>query len=441
MTDKTRFQLKRASIVGAVVVLVVSVAFGLSQLAAGPAAKAEVPVEAIARKDIAQTVEATGTVQPTEIVEIKSKASGQIVRMPVEVGSVVKQGDLLAQIDPLTMRNQYNQALAAERAAAAQLQVANAQKVRSDRLLAAEVIALTENETAVIAVASAKAGLAKARADLVIARQTLNDATVRAPASGTVIEQTATQGMVIASATSSASGGTTLLKMADLNRIEMNTLVSESDVGALKPGMRATVLVDAFPNRPFAGHVIRVEPQAVVQQSVTMFPVRVAIENEGGVLLPGMNGEVTIEISRHSQVIAVPLDALRSTRELPAVAEALGLDPDKLRAKLPQGNRGRGPRGQFALVQTANGLVPRIVRTGVSDFDHAEVLEGLREGESVALLSVSEQSAQRRERQQRISSRMGNGIPGTGTGAGGAGGAGGTGRGGGGAGGGGRGNR
>ena len=430
---------QRGAIAAVVVVLTVSLAFGLSQLAARPAEKAEVATGKVERRDIAQTVEATGTVEPRDIVEIKSKASGQIVRMPVEVGSVVKAGDLLAQIDPLTMRNQYDQALAAERSADAQLQIANSQKERADQLLAQQLIAKTEHETATLAVASAKAGLAKARADLAIARQTMHDATVRAPSDGTVIEQTATKGTVIASATSSASGGTTLLKMADLRRIEMRTLVSESDVGALQPGMAANVVVDAFPSRTFNGRVVRVEPQAVVEQSVTMFPVRVAIDNEGGVLLPGMNGEVTIEVTRREQAVAVPVDALRGVRELPAVAAALGLDAAKLQAKLPAGaGRGgyrgggsgagagargaRGGRMQFALVQTANGLVPRLVRTGVSDFDHAEVLEGLNPGETVALLSVSEQSAQRRQRQAQIANRVGSGIPGTGGGGGGTGG-------------------
>jgi HlyD family secretion protein len=417
MRKWTKAQTRRVAIVAGVAVLVVSIAFGLSQLGARPAEQAAVPVEAVERRDIVQTVEATGTVEPVDVVEIKSKASGQIVRMPVEVGDRVAAGDLLAQIDPLTVRNQYDQALAAERSAAAQLQIANAQKERADQLLAREVIAKVEHENAVLAVAAARAALAKARADLAIARQTRSDATVRAPSAGTIIEQTATQGMVITSATSSASGGTTLLKMADLSRIEMRTMVSESDVGALQAGMPAKVVVDAFPNRSFDGHVVRVEPQAVVEQSVTMFPVRVAIDNEGGVLLPGMNGEVTIEISRQAQAVAVPLDALRGVRELPAVAEALGLDARKLQAKLPRASagegrgRGRG-RQQFALVQTANGLVPRLVRTGVSDYDHAQVLEGLQVGESVALLSVAEQSAERAQRRARMASRMGSGLTG-----------------------------
>ena len=428
MRERTKTQTKRVAIVAGVAVLVVSIAFGLSQLGARPAEKAAVPVEAVERRDIIQTVEATGTVEPMDMVEIKSKASGQIVRMPVEVGDRVAAGDLLAQIDPLTVRNQYNQALAAERSAAAQLQLANAQKSRADQLLAREVIAKVEHESAVLAVAAARAALAKARADLAIARQTMNDATVRAPSAGTIIEQTATQGMVITSATSSASGGTTLLKMADLSRIEMRTMVSESDVGTLQAGMPAKVVVEAFPNRSFNGHVVRVEPQAVVEQSVTMFPVRVAIDNEGGVLLPGMNGEVTIEISRQAQAIAVPIDALRGVRELPAVAEALGLDAKKLQAKLPRPNAGPGRgqgrgqgrgRQQVALVQTANGLVPRLVRTGVSDFDYAQVLEGLQVGESVALLSVAEQSAERAQRRARMASRMGGGLTGATGGAGG----------------------
>jgi len=316
------------------VAVIVVTLLGLRQLSAPRAVSATLATEPVSRKDISQTVEATGTVQAVEVVEIKSKASGQILQMPVEIGSVVKSGDLLVQIDPLTVRNQYAQSLAAEKAAEADVQVTAAQKQRADELLSREAMTAVDHDAAVLAAANALASLARAKSDLEIARQALNDATVRAPSSGTVVEQDVTRGMVITSATSSPSGGTTILKMADLNRIEMNVLVGETDIGSLAPGMGARVTVDAFPNRPFTGRVIKIEPQAVVQQSVTMFPVLVAIDNENGLLLPGMNGEVTIDIALRSQALAVPLDAIRTVRELPAVALALGLDADSLKAEV-----------------------------------------------------------------------------------------------------------
>jgi HlyD family secretion protein len=446
-------------------VLVIVAVFVVRHFLTRPAATQTVATEPVVRHDISQTVDATGMVQAVEVVEIKSKASGQILKMPVAIGAVVKAGDLLAQIDPLTVRNQYNQMLAALQAAQANVTITAAQKKRADDLFSREAMTAMDHESAQLGAANAQATLARAQADLQIARQSLDDATVRAPAAGTLIEQDATQGMVITSGTSSASGGTTLFKLADLNRIQMQALVSETDVGSLTPGMTARVTVDAFPNHPFPGHILKIEPQAIVQQSVTMFPVLVAIENVNGRLLPGMNGQVTIEIATRTQVVAVPLDAVRSMRELPTVAATLGLNADSLRAQVQRqmgarvatgvagapdsgharhsgggarggGGAGRGgpgggaaadlsaSRAQIIMVQTARGLEARLVRLGISDFDFAEVLSGVREGEVVALLSVAEQAAKRAQQQAQLAQRVGSGLPGSGTGGGGRGGGG-----------------
>jgi HlyD family secretion protein len=293
-----------------------------------------VVTEVVARRDIDQTVQATGTVEPVETVEIKSKASGQILRMPVEVGSVVRAGQLLAQIDTVNVQNQYDQASASLRAAQAGVEVTAAQKKRADELFSREVITTDQFESATLAYANSQSDLVRARSSLEIARQALADATVRAPANGTILAQPVVKGQVITSATQSMSGGTTLLMMADLNRIQMRALVGETDIGSVRAGQPATVAVDAFPNRTFRGQVVKVEPQAVVQQAVTMFPVLVTIENEDGLLLPGMNGEVTVYIEQRTGVLAVPLDAVRTVRELPAVATALGVNADSVQAQV-----------------------------------------------------------------------------------------------------------
>ncbi len=459
--------------------------------------------EALTTRDIAQTVEATGTVQPVEVVEIKSKASGQILSMPVQLGSVVRAGDLLAQIDAVTVQNQYNQSLAALKAAQADVDITGAAKQRADELFSQEVLTADQHESAVLAFANAQSQLARARSDLEIARQALHDATVRAPSGGTIIEQDVTKGQVIASATSSASGGTTLLKMADLNRVQMQALVGETDIGNVKAGQSATVTVDAFPNHPFAGQVVKIQPQAVVQQAVTMFPVLIAIANENGLLLPGMNGQVTVSIEQRTGVLAVPLDAVRTVRELPTVAIALGMNVDSLRAQIQRqsaaragragagrpdsaraqagrgagagrpdsararawraagggfargagagsagrpaasgggtgngaaganapgaatgggGGSGRSARAQVAFVKTPRGFEPRLVRLGISDFDYAEVLGGLSEGDEVALLSVAEAQAKRQQDVARARQRVGTGLPGVTSGGGGGGG-------------------
>jgi HlyD family secretion protein len=329
-----RSQVLRPLVLVPAIVLIVGAALLVRGFLGRSTTQLTVATEAIARRDISQSVEATGTVEPVVIVEIKSKASGQILRMPVEIGSVVRTGDLLAQIDTVNVQNQYDEALAALKAAQANGQITAAQAKRADELYSREVITADAHESATLAYANAQSSLVRARSDLEIARQALDDATVRAPSNGTIIEQDVTKGQVIASATSSASGGTTLLKMADLSRVQMQALVGETDIGNVSAGMTASVTVDAFPKRSFQGRVLKIEPQAVIQQSVTMFPVMISITNENGLLLPGMNGEVTISISERTGVLAVPLDAVRSARELPALAPTLGLLADSLEAQV-----------------------------------------------------------------------------------------------------------
>ncbi|HTK69458.1 MAG TPA: efflux RND transporter periplasmic adaptor subunit, partial [Candidatus Eisenbacteria bacterium] len=293
--------------------------------------KMVIETAAVDRQDITVTVEANGSIEPINVIEVKSKASGQIMKMPVDVGSNVTPSQLLVQIDQRDVKNQFDQAQAALRAAQVSNEVALAQRKRSDQLASEGVITATEHETATLAYESARSALVRARTDLDIARQKLEDATVRAPSAGTIIEKPVSVGTVISSATSSVSGGTTLLKMADLKQIRLRSLVNETDIGNVKPGQQATVVVDAYPDRQFRGSVEKIEPVATVDQSVTQFPVLISIANEDKLLMPGMNGEVTILVEEQDDVLAVPIDAIRTTREAAEAGQALGLKPDDIR--------------------------------------------------------------------------------------------------------------
>src|SRR3954467_407103 len=289
------------------------------------------PVE---RRSIVLSVQANGTVEPVNIIEVKSKASGTITRMPVDIGSNVKTGDLMVQIDPRDVQNQYDQSAADVSSATVQRATALAQRNRSAELYKEKIITAQEMDQANLDYANADASLIKARTNLSIARVRLEDATVRAPSNGTIIEKPVSEGMVISSATSSASGGTTILKMADLTKVRMRAFVNETDIGNVKSAQAATVTVDAFPNRRFFGLVEQVEPEAVVQSSVTMFPVLVSLNNSDGALKPGMNGQVVMEVARHDNVLAVPSDAVRNARDASTVAPVLGVSPDSLRAAM-----------------------------------------------------------------------------------------------------------
>ena len=314
-----------------------------------------IPTALVERRDIVSNAEATGTVEPVNIVEVKSKASGQITAMPVDIGTVVSAGQLLVQIDTRDVRNQYDQTVAAQQAAQASLNVSLAQKKRSDELFAQEVITPQEHETAALAYANAQSSLVRARTDMDLARQRLEDATVRAPVAGTIIAKPVSLGQVITSATSGPTGGTTILQMADLSKVRMRALVNETDIGNVRPGQAATVVVDAFPDQRFQGVVEKVEPQAVVQQSVTMFPVLVTLDNNQGKLLPGMNGQVTMTVQNKLGVLAIPADAVRAMKDLAISARALGMDPDSAQAELRVAMAAR--RGNFGQRDSAAGAI------------------------------------------------------------------------------------
>ncbi|MEP6620397.1 MAG: efflux RND transporter periplasmic adaptor subunit [bacterium] len=298
--------------------------------------KNNIPVTtaAVARRDIVIDAQATGVVEPINVVEVKSKASGLIVKMPVETGYQVKPGDLLVQIETRDVQNQFDQSDAALKAAKSKLDVSTAQKKRADDLFKQRIITATEYETAQLDFANAQSQLVSATSSMDLSKQRLEDATVRAPVEGTIIEKTVSLGTVITSATGAFGGGTTLLKMANLGQVRIRALFNETDIGQVKPGQVATVTVDAYPERRFVGTVEKIEPQAVVQQNVTMFPVLVTLENGEGLLKPGMNGETSVLVDQRSGVLAVPNDAVRNVREAVATAPILGLDPDSVRAQM-----------------------------------------------------------------------------------------------------------
>ena len=303
-----------------------------------------IPIEPVTRQTIVVDAQATGVVEPINVIEVKAKSSGQIVAMPVETGTLLKQGDLLVQLDTRDTRNAYAQAKADVDAGNIKLQVSRRARDRASELFRERIITSGENEAAQVDYANSQASVLRNRASLDLRAQSLEEATVRAPVGGTVIEKTVSLGQVIASGTGSFGGGTTILKMADLTKVRVRALVNETDIGKVRAGLSATVLVDAFPDRPFVGTVEKIEPQATVQQSVTMFPVLVSIDNRAGLLMPGMNGEVSIQVERRENVIAVSNDAVRSPNEIVSVATLLGLNADSVRAQLraARGNRGGG---------------------------------------------------------------------------------------------------
>jgi HlyD family secretion protein len=306
----------------------------------------KIPVE---RRDIVVTATASGVIQPILTLSVKSKASGEILEEPVQTGDEVRKGQLLARIDPRIPQNNLTQAQANVAVAKAQLANATAQLKRSEALLQTQSITPAAYDSAQLAAATAQAALVTATATLQTARDAMQDTHVQAPVTGTVLELDAVLGTVISSPTNDVGGGTVILKMANLDTVQVSALVDETDVGKVQAGLQVTISVDAYPNRTFDGRVLKIEPQAQVSQNVTMFPVEVNILNPEHLLKPGMNTEVEIHIGQRQGALAVPNAALRRARDVASAASVFGVDPRAMARQLatprPADERGSAGSG------------------------------------------------------------------------------------------------
>lgn len=357
-----------------------------------PEKAAPLPSAVAARRDIVVRVQATGTLEPIDLVAIRSKASGLVQKMPVDIGTDVKAGDLIVQIDPRDVKNEFDGAVADDVASVAAMHNAELQKKRADEMFGQHIITPVEHDSVAAAYVHAVSLVAEDRADLDLARQKLEDATVRAPVDGTVLSKSVSLGQIVTSATGSFGRDTSIITMANLLRVRMRVNVDEADLANVRPGEQATIRVDAVAGRTFDGVVEKVEPSAVVNQGVTFFPVLVTIDNHERLLMPGMNGEVTIIATRKSGVLAIPVDAERASNELVAIARVFQEPADSLRdaispALLPAATSTTGIGSRFAVVALPNGSYElRSIQPGATDLEWVEVLGGVREGERVVLL-------------------------------------------------------
>ncbi len=391
------------------------------QLAACDTRGPEAPlmeISTVARRDIAYSAIADGVVEPILTVEVKSKASGEITALPVDTGHEVKASDILVRIDPVDAQNAFAQAEADLEATLARQRFTESALRRAEQLREENMYAEADYDEAVYEARQAQADAVKARINLDLANRRLEETTVRAPISGTILTKSVEVGNVIASAVSQVSGGTVLMTMADLSSIEIRSFVDEVDVGRVTAEMPVRITVEAYPGRDYRGTVDRIEPQAIVEQNVTLFPVLVRMRNEDRSLRPGMNVEVEIMLARRDDVISVPTEAIRSADDIELAAQFLGLSPSSLDGDgmnvSPESTNHKpsssNVRRAIAFVNTAEGPEIRPIMVGVSDWNHAEILSGLSDGEEVILLpstTVLRQQQDRIERYQRT-----RGIPG-----------------------------
>jgi HlyD family secretion protein len=324
MTKKNDHRLAGRILTGAGALLITAVALagcGEGQAETAPG----VSTAEVVRRDLQITAEATGQLEPIRTIEVKSKASGEVREVLVDTGDRVEPGTLLVTIDARDVQNDFNQSQADYDVAQERFKISEAQLRRSEELLAAGVITAQEHEGRNLDFANARAALVRAETSLDLARLRLEDVTIRSPLTGTVLAKTVEEGVVIQSAAGSVSGGTVLLTIANLDVVEVRTLVDQTDVGRIRAGMPVNVRVEAIQDRIFQGQVEKIEPQATVQQNVVMFPVVVHLDNSDGVLKPGMSAEVTMIIAERPQTLTLPNNAIVTVNEVAAAASVLGV--------------------------------------------------------------------------------------------------------------------
>ena len=340
----------------------------------------------IATKELQLTVEASGTVEAISSIEIKSKASGEILYLGAEIGDFIKKGEVLARIDQRTPQNNLEQASADLDVAKVRLANAESQFFRSEKLHNEGSISDKAFEDAQEAFSSAKSQYVRSNVFLENAKISLDDTLVRSPIDGTIISRPAEVGQVITSPTAAVGGGTLLMEMADLNKVRVRALIDEIDIGKINIGQEVTLRVSAYRDRKFTGVVSKIEPQAKEDQNVTTFPVLIDIENRDNLLLIGMNTDVEIEIIKEEVALAIPAGSLRTRKDVRSAALLLGLSANEISSFLQDNVEGEGYTSFIVFKDTRSGPEMAWVKVGKTDLNNVELVSGLDRSDIVYVL-------------------------------------------------------
>ena len=340
--------------------------------------------------EIVQTISANGTLSPVVLVNVGTQVSGTVKKLNADFNSRVKEGQILAELDPSLFDAQLRQDLANVANAEANLVLMRAKEQRARSLQQKGFISQDGVDLARQQLDSAEAQFKLAQAQLQRSRTNLNYSIIRSPISGVVVARNVDVGQTVAASFQTP----TLFQIAgDLQQMQIETSVAEADIGNLKTGLPVRFSVDAFGDRQFIGKVKQVRLNPTVQQNVVTYNVVVAVDNPDEVLLPGMTGHVQITVTRHENILRVSNAALRFKPKKD--------DSEEGGAKSRK-EKGRSGPTVYRLEQGEP--KPVKIRTGISDGTYTEVLEGdLKPGD---LLVVRELNGKKDKGQGGFSLRM-----------------------------------
>ena len=327
-------------------------------------------IATVEKRDITFSVNAAGEIGPAEQVSVRPEVNGKIENMPVDIGDVVRQGELLFKLDDRDLQiEKETQQTEIERA---KLQVEQAQRnfkrsemLYKDHLISQELFDDTKTEYELAANA-----LERSQRSLDMVNDKLRRTRIVAPFDCTVLTRPVSAGQAV-SGSGGFNSGTEVLTIADLHAMIINAHINQADVTRLKPNQEVEVQVEAVPGLQVTGMVQRIAPQATIKNNIKGFAVRILLKDVDKRVRPGMTANIKIPVASAENVVAIPLAAVFTET-----------DPDTQQIQ------------RYVYVKNGDRFEKRTVQIGVSDYFFAEVQQGLNPGEQVSLEPPKDEQTQ-----------------------------------------------
>lgn len=321
---------------------------------------------AVAPANIMNSITATGTIEPVTSVTVGTQVSGIVSKLFVDYNSVVKKGQVIAELDKTNLMSQLNTAKTQLATAQSQLNYQTANYKRYKTLFEKGLVAADDFDNAKLSYTQAKEQVASAKEEVQRAQTNLGYATITSPIDGVVLSKSVEEGQTVAASFSTPE----LFTIAqDLTNMQVVADVDEADIGDVKEGERVTFTVDAYPDDTFKGEVKQVRQEATTTNNVVTYEVVISAPNADLKLKPGLTANVTIYTAERKGVLSVPSKALRFTPQKETVGKMKIVDVANAKNKV--------------WTIEGNSIVAHKVNIGMTDGTNTQIVGGIAEGTKV----------------------------------------------------------
>lgn len=321
---------------------------------------------AVAPANIMNSITATGTIEPVTSVTVGTQVSGIVSKLFVDYNSVVKKGQVIAELDKTNLMSQLNTAKTQLATAQSQLNYQTANYKRYKTLFEKGLVAADDFDNAKLSYTQAKEQVVSAKEEVQRAQTNLGYATITSPIDGVVLSKSVEEGQTVAASFSTPE----LFTIAqDLTNMQVVADVDEADIGDVKEGERVTFTVDAYPDDTFEGEVKQVRQEATTTNNVVTYEVVISAPNADLKLKPGLTANVTIYTAERKGVLSVPSKALRFTPQKETVGKMKIVDVANTKNKV--------------WTIEGNSIVAHKVNIGMTDGTNTQIVGGIAEGTKV----------------------------------------------------------